>query len=149
MFPILRDPKVFNDLIEIMIERIKTISPKVEAIIGLESRGFLFAPIIALRLELPFIPVRKAGKLPGAVKKASYSLEYGTDSFEIQCEAITNGLKCVILDDLIATGGSLVASIDLVNGCGGQVVDCMVIMELVALNGRKNIPTSLYSMIQY
>ncbi|CAG2162486.1 unnamed protein product [Oppiella nova] len=114
LFPVLREPKVFTELIDLMAERIAAIEPKAEAIIGLESRGFLLGTPLALRLKLPFIPVRKPGKLAGHVRKVSYSLEYGTDSLEIQTQSVTNGLKCVIVDDLIATGGSLKASIDLV-----------------------------------
>ncbi|CAG2111895.1 unnamed protein product [Medioppia subpectinata] len=147
--PVLRDPQVFSELIEIMAERIEAIEPKPEAIIGLESRGFLLGTPLALRLKLPFIPVRKPGKLAGNVKKVTYSLEYGTDSLEIQTQSITTGLKCVIVDDLIATGGSLKASVDLVNACGGQVVLNLVVMELVALNGRTHIPSPFQSLLQY
>ncbi|XP_054164953.1 adenine phosphoribosyltransferase-like [Oppia nitens] len=148
-FPVLRNPDVFKDLIDLMAEKIKNIEPKVEAIVGLESRGFLLGAPLALLLKIPFIPVRKPGKLAGLVNKSSYTLEYGSDSLEIQTESITNGLKCVVVDDLIATGGSLKASIDLVKSCGGHVVLGLVVIELVALNGRSNIPSAFDSLIQY
>lgn len=145
----LTKPDVFKDLIDILTEQIETTEPKAEAIIGLESRGFLLGPTLALNLKLPFIPVRKPGKLAGIVKKEEYSLEYGKDSLEIQTESITKGMKCVVIDDLIATGGSLIATINLVTSCGGQVIKCLVVMELVGLKGRSNVSSPIYSMIQY
>lgn len=149
LFPVLREPTVFKDMLDILTEHIAASDPKVEAVVGLESRGFLIGPSLALNLKVPFIPVRKPGKLAGQVKSASYSLEYGTDSLEIQTESISQGLRCVIVDDLIATGGSLKATNTLIESCGGRVVENVVVMELVGLNGRANIPSTLFSLIQY
>ena len=145
----LREPTVFKDLLDILTEHIAAIEPKVQAVVGLESRGFLLGPILALNVKVPFIPVRKPGKLAGHVKSASYSLEYGTDSLEIQTESITQGMRCVVVDDLIATGGSLKATHSLIESCGGRVVENVVVMELVGLNGKANIPSPLFSLIQY
>lgn len=148
-FPIFRHPQVFADLVQLLLKHIRTNHSDVEAIIGLESRGFLIAPILSLNLKIPFIPIRKSGKLPGVVARETYALEYGNDAFEIQTEAITKDMKCILFDDLLATGGSLNASVKLVSKCGGNVVKCIVVMELVDLEGRKKLNVPVYSMIQY
>ncbi|XP_023238805.1 adenine phosphoribosyltransferase-like [Centruroides sculpturatus] len=108
LFPILQKPELFEDLIDVLCDHIKRNIPDVNGIVGLESRGFLIAPIIALKLKVPFLPIRKSGKLPGEVKKVDYSLEYGMDSLELQVNAFTNIKKVVIIDDLLATGGNVI-----------------------------------------
>ena len=108
-----------------------------DAIAGAESRGFIFGMPIAYLLHKPFIPIRKAGKLPCATVAKSYDLEYGTATIEIHKDAVTPGMKVILLDDLIATGGTMKAAAELVEELGGEVVMCLFLMELVDLGGRK------------
>lgn len=108
-----------------------------DAIAGAESRGFIFGMPIAYLLNKPFIPIRKASKLPCATVSKSYDLEYGTATIEIHKDAVTPGMKVVLLDDLIATGGTMKAAAELVEELGGEVVLCLFLMELVDLGGRK------------
>lgn len=137
-------------MIDILVDHIQVHSPQAQVIVGLESRGFLMGPLVALRLALPFVPIRKAGKLPGAIEKLSYELEYGSDVFEVQKEAIAQGSNCVLIDDLLATGGSLKTSVSLINKLGANVLEAVVIIELEALNGRQQLlPVPVFSMISY
>ena len=103
---------------------------------GIESRGFILGAAVADRLGAGFVPVRKLGKLPAETVKASYSLEYGTDSLEMHRDAILPGQRVLIVDDLLATGGTAAATISLVEAVGGQVEGLAFLIELVALNGR-------------
>ncbi|GFG30967.1 hypothetical protein Cfor_06916, partial [Coptotermes formosanus] len=107
LFSLLRNPRAFRALQDVMIEHISSqLTPRPEAVVALEARGFVLGPLIALHFDIPFIPVRKRGKLPGEVMQASFTLEYGTDIFEIQSSSITGGLNVLIIDDLLATGGT-------------------------------------------
>ncbi|XP_049881396.1 adenine phosphoribosyltransferase [Pectinophora gossypiella] len=135
----------------ILVETVRNKYPDVEAVVGLESRGFLFSFSLAAELGIGCLPVRKKGKLPGEVVSYKYDLEYGSDILEIQKDAIRPGLKCLIIDDLIATGGSITAASDLLKTCGAQVLGCLVIIELESLKGRNNIPPGIpvHSLIQY
>lgn len=108
-----------------------------DAIAGAESRGFIFGMPIAYLLNKPFIPIRKAGKLPCATVSKSYELEYGTATIEVHRDAVAPGMKVVLLDDLIATGGTMRAAAELVEELGGEVVMCLFLMELVDLGGRR------------
>lgn len=110
-----------------------------DAIVGLESRGFIFGMPIAYNLNKPFIPVRKKGKLPCETIEVSYDLEYGSATIEMHKDAIKPGDKVVIVDDLIATGGTVEASIKLVEQLGGEVVKVIFLMELAGLNGREKL----------
>lgn len=116
---------------------------------GIESRGFLTAAPLALELGLGFVMVRKQGKLPGAVVSHEYGLEYGTDTIEIQSDAIQPGDRVVILDDLLATGGTMAASVDLLREVGAEVVGAACIIELSFLNGREKLDIPLESLVQY
>ncbi|KAI1297217.1 Adenine phosphoribosyltransferase [Halotydeus destructor] len=148
--PILQDPKALEDLVNLLVEDVKKNAPDANVIVGLESRGFLLGPLVSLKLGLPFVPIRKAGKLPGECEKLAYELEYGSDVFEVQKEAIKAGSKCVLIDDLLATGGSLRTSINLINKCNGNVVRALVIIELLELGGRSKLePVPVYSVIAY
>lgn len=143
---------------------------EVDVVLGLESRGFLLAPMIALALQKPFVPVRKRGKLPGPVYSASYSLEvrisggtcpqrfvvtindlqYGTDTLELQKQSVAKGAKCLLFDDLIATGGSLEATVNLVKQCEAEPVAALLIMELEVLKGRNKLaPLPVWSLYKY
>ena len=110
-----------------------------DVIAGAESRGFIFGMPIAYLLNKPFVPIRKAGKLPCETVSKTYGLEYGTATIEIHKDAITPGMKVVLLDDLIATGGTIKAAAELVEELGGEVVECLFLMELVDLGGRKSL----------
>jgi adenine phosphoribosyltransferase len=108
----------------------------IELVVGVESRGFIFGSAVADRIGAGFAPVRKPGKLPAATVKARYQLEYGTDSLEMHADAIKAGERVLIVDDLLATGGTARATTDLVKGLGGTVVGLAFLIELVALGGR-------------
>ncbi len=108
-----------------------------DVIAGAESRGFLFGMPVAYLLNKPFVPIRKQGKLPCETLSKSYDLEYGTAVVEVHRDAITPGMKVVLFDDLIATGGTIKAAAELVEELGGEVVECLFLMELVDLGGRE------------
>jgi adenine phosphoribosyltransferase len=133
----------------LLLNYIKKNHPDINVVVGLDARGFLFSFMIAAELEIACVPVRKKGKLPGDCHKFEYVLEYGTDVFEIQKDAIKEGQTVLIIDDLLATGGSLNAACELVQKAGGIVKECIVIMELTALKGREKVPSSVFSFIQY
>jgi adenine phosphoribosyltransferase len=122
---------------------------KPDLLVGIESRGFLVAAPLAYALGKGFAMVRKKGKLPGKTARYSYDLEYGTDTIEMQEDAITPGQRIIIVDDLIATGGTMQAAIDLVRGQGGEVAGVACIIELAFLNGRQRINAPLTSMVVY
>lgn len=120
-----------------------------DVIAGIESRGFLFAVPLAQRLGLPMMMIRKEGKLPGPTHGHTYDLEYGTDTVEIQQDALSAGQRVVILDDLLATGGTLAASVKLCETVGAKVVGCAVVIELPFLDGRRQINSPLHSLVCY
>jgi adenine phosphoribosyltransferase len=111
-------------------------SARVDLVVGIESRGFIFGSAIADRLQTGFAPVRKLGKLPSRTKRATYDLEYGSDSLEIHEDATQRGQRVLIVDDLLATGGTASATVGLVRSLGAEVVGLQFLIELVALNGR-------------
>lgn len=143
------DPSLLEDVITLFVQHIKSLNSSANAIVGLESRGFLIGPTVALRLGVPFIPIRKAGKLPGDVRSASYELEYGTDRFEIQTNSVKVGLNCVIVDDLLATGGSMKTAVKLIEECGAKTISGVVIIELVGLGGRQKSGCPIHSLVQF
>ncbi|UKZ75538.1 hypothetical protein TrVFT333_003225 [Trichoderma virens FT-333] len=118
---------------------------KPDVIVGLDARGFLFGPGLALRLGIPFAAVRKQGKLPGPCVTAEYVKEYGKDLFQMQQDAIREGQKVLVVDDIIATGGSAAAAADLVHQLKGQVIGYLFILEIPGLNGREKLsaPTTI------
>ena len=121
-----------------------------DAIVPVESRGFLFGAPLARELGKPIVPVRKPGKLPAETHTTDYELEYGTNAMEIHVDGLEKGQKVLIMDDLLATGGTLAATARLVEMAGGVVSEIAVIIELSFLDGRKNLPDyDVYSMIQY
>ncbi|CAL4124252.1 unnamed protein product [Meganyctiphanes norvegica] len=149
IFSILMDPSLSADLMALLEERIATICPDADIIVGLDSRGFLFGMPLALKLKKPFAPIRKKGKLPGVLKRVTYSLEYGSDVFEAQSDSIKPGQKVVIVDDLLATGGTMEAACKLVSDMGGEVQLCLVCIELSGLKGRDKVPNPCHSIVQY
>ena len=123
---------------------------KVDAVVGVESRGFIFGAAVADRIGAGFIPVRKPGKLPFTTITASYALEYGTDSLEMHDDGIVKGQLVVIVDDLLATGGTARATLDLVKRLGGEVHALAFLIELAALNGRERLPgETVHAVLKY
>jgi len=120
-----------------------------EVVAAVESRGFIFGAPVAVRLGLPFVPLRKPGKLPFRTRHGRYDLEYGSDGIEIHEDALTHGARVVVLDDLLATGGTMQAAINLVRQRGGEVTAAACIIELSFLNGRNRIDVPFTSMIAY
>jgi len=123
---------------------------KIDKVVSMESRGFIFGSILAYELKAGFIPIRKPGKLPSKTFSAEFEKEYGKDSFEIHEDAIKKGENVLIVDDLLATGGTAVATIELVEKLGGNILGCCFLIELTFLNGREKIKNhDIYSLIQY
>ena len=122
---------------------------KPDVLAGIESRGFLLSAALSDRMGIPMTMIRKKGKLPGEVISHEYDLEYGTDTIEIQSDAIKPGQRVVILDDLLATGGTLIASGDLLNRVGADIIGCAVIVELDFLKGKEKLSFSLKSLVSY
>ncbi|MCL2560264.1 MAG: adenine phosphoribosyltransferase [Turicibacter sp.] len=133
--PVLQDPTAFKYAISKITAFAQGLG--VEVVVGPEARGFLFGVPTALDLGVGFVPVRKPGKLPREVETAHYDLEYGTDSLCIHADAIKPGQKVLVVDDLLATGGTLTATIELIERLGGEVVGCAFLIELVGLPGRE------------
>ena len=122
----------------------------IELVVGIESRGFIFGSAVADRIGAGFSLVRKPGKLPSATVRTTYALEYGTDSLEIHRDAVRKGQRVLIVDDLLATGGTARATLDLVTGLGGEVQALAFLIELVALKGRERLPAqTLHTVLQY
>ena len=135
--PLLRDAAALRASVEQLAARLK--GQKVDAVAGIESRGFLFAATLALQLGLGLIPLRKPNKLPHAKVRESYALEYGTDALEMHEDAIRKGDRIALVDDLLATGGTMGAACKLVERCGASVVACLFVIELAALKGRERL----------
>ena len=144
---LLAEPDAWQVVMGRMAKLISQHRPDVLA--GIESRGFLVAAPLALKLGLGFVMVRKKGKLPGPTNSHEYALEYGTDTLEIQDDAIQPGQRVVILDDLLATGGTLVASIDLFRKVGAEVVGSACIIELNFLGGRAKLDVPVDALVDY
>lgn len=150
IFTALIDGPTCVALKHLLINYVKKNHPSIDAVVGLDARGFLFSFTIASELGIGCIPVRKKGKLPGETHKVEYALEYGTDVFELQCGAIKKGQRVLIVDDLLATGGSLKAACELVTRAGGEIEGCLVVLELKALNGRAKLNgITVHSFIEY
>ncbi|KAF8271750.1 phosphoribosyltransferase-like protein [Lactarius quietus] len=149
IFPIFRNPLAFEALIthlvHHLVSNVISNSPekKIDVIVGLDSRGFLIGPVIALRLGAAFVPVRKRGKLPGLCERAGFEKEYGT-----VCKRHRAGTNGVVVDDLIATGGSAAAAGDLVRKQGGKLLLYLFIAEVITLNGKDKLDAPTYSMVQ-
>ncbi|KAH9623439.1 hypothetical protein KSS87_023140 [Heliosperma pusillum] len=133
----LLDPKAFKDTIDMFVERYK--GKDIAVVAGVEARGFIFGPPIALAIGAKFVPMRKPGKLPGEVISEEYSLEYGTDKMEMHVGAVEAGERAIVIDDLIATGGTLSAAIKLLERVGVNVVESACLIELPELKGRERL----------
>ena len=147
---LLKDAKAFNYVIDKLCERYK--NDNIDLVAGIESRGFILGGAVAHRLHKGFVPIRKEGKLPAKTNKEHYELEYGRAVVEVHVDAIPKGARVLLVDDLIATAGTLMASINLIEKLGGQVIECAVIIELPDLHGREKIEAKgyiLFSMVQF
>jgi adenine phosphoribosyltransferase len=144
---LLAHPAAWTETVERLADAVLPYKPAKLA--GIESRGFLVAAPLALRLGIGFIMVRKRGKLPGKTVSFEYTLEYGTDSIEVQADAVTPGERIVVLDDLLATGGTLAASTELLRRQGGTVAGAACIIELTFLKGRERLDIPVESLIRY
>src|SRR6266478_7812524 len=123
---------------------------KVDLILGIEARGFIFGPALAYRLNAGFVPVRKPGKLPAETVKVSYELEYGSNALEVHKDAIGQGQRVLIVDDLLATGGTAVATAELASGLGGQIAGLAFVVELDFLRGREKLAKyDVFSLLHY
>lgn len=132
--PLIGDASAFADSVALLTERARTVAPDV--IVAVEARGFLFGAPLALALGVPLVPVRKPGKLPAATHGVDYGLEYGRDRLELHVDALMPGARALLVDDLLATGGTIGAAAALVERCGAHVAGALFLIELVALGGR-------------
>jgi adenine phosphoribosyltransferase len=145
---LLRDPAGLKYSIDTLADKVVDLQP--QYIVGMESRGFIFGAALAYKLGIGFIPVRKPGKLPAAVHTIEYALEYGTDRLEIHTDAFAPGNRILIVDDLIATGGTAAATAKLLQALGGELVGCAFVIELDDLNGRSHLPNvPIISLVHY
>jgi len=144
---LLSDPNSFNEVLNCFTEHFMKIP--IDYVVGIESRGFIIGAPLALRLEKGFIPVRKLGKLPGPTHRVEYELEYGTDCLEIHQDAIEKESKVLMVDDLLATGGTMVGSTKLVEKAGGIIVGYAFIIELLELKGRTNLDQPIFSLVTF
>src|SRR5271167_2568818 len=145
---LLKDKLGFATLIDALSEHY--LEKKIDLVLGMEARGFIFAPALAYRLNAGFVPVRKPGKLPAATVKYDYALEYGTSSLEIHKDAIQEGQRVLIVDDLLATGGTAEATAKLASSLGGEIVGLGFVVELDFLKGREKLkPYDVFSLLHY
>ena len=145
---LLINPDALQYSIDLLVDECRKYS--IDKIAGIESRGFIFGMPVANKLGLGFIPIRKPGKLPAETISQTYELEYGTDSIEIHRDAISRGEKIVIIDDLLATGGTAEAACSLIDKCGGEVILISFLIELLFLNGRNKLKErNIFSVLEY
>jgi adenine phosphoribosyltransferase len=146
--PVLAAPAAFRDVIELMAEPHRR--SEIDAVLGIESRGFMFGAPLALELGAAFIPVRKPGKLPRKATRVEYALEYGQDALEMHADSFEVGARILIVDDVIATGGTAAATAELATQLGGKVVGAVFLMELGFLNGRARLSDiPVISLVHY
>ena len=145
---LLNDPKGFQDTVDALAA--PYMGEDIDQVVGIESRGFILGAAVAHALGSGFIPIRKPGKLPSATHKESYELEYGTDALEIHVDAFARDHRILIVDDVLATGGTARAAVDLVRKAGGKVIGAAFLIELNFLNGRAKLAGEpVYSVLQY
>jgi adenine phosphoribosyltransferase len=148
IMPLLADPEALHETVERLAEFAEPRSP--EIILGAEARGFILGAALAYRLKCGFVPARKPGKLPWRTISAKYALEYGFDALELHADAISPGTRVLVHDDLLATGGTARAKVDLVEQLGGAVVGLAFVIELEFLHGREKLAGyDVFSLVQY
>jgi len=146
--PVLSDPSLFRASIDLFLERCR--GREVDKIVGIDARGFVFGSAVAYELGVGFVPIRKRGKLPYRTEIAKYSLEYGEAEVEMHTDAVTQGERVVLVDDLLATGGTSAAAAVLIRKAGGQLLEAQFLIELEFLEGRKRLePTPVTSFLKY
>ena len=149
---LIKDPEGLKEVIDIFYNRYK--DKKIDKVIGIESRGFILGAPLAYLLGVGFIPIRKPGKLPGETYSEEYTLEYGTDKIEIQKDALTTEDNVIIIDDLIATGGTMTAAINLVKKIGANIHECGFVIDLPDIKGKEKIINALgedktFTMVEF
>lgn len=146
--PMLADPEAFAASLRLLEERLEGQRP--DAIVGMESRGFIFGAALAARLKVPFVPARKPGKLPAEKISVEYALEYGTDTLEMHADALKAGDKVLVVDDLIATGGTAKATAELIEKLGAEVLAFAFVINLTFLEGTKKLgDRRVISLLEY
>ncbi|MFH1972053.1 MAG: adenine phosphoribosyltransferase [archaeon] len=141
---LLKDPKVFKKTLDYLAIRYK--GRRIDKVVGIEARGFIFGGALAYLLGVGFVPIRKKGKLPGETTSVSYELEYGTDTVEVHTDAISPGENVLVIDDLVATAGTCLAACQLVEKLGGKVVECGLIVDLPDLKGTERLRNRGYDV---
>lgn len=146
--PLLKDGEAFSRVIKTIAQKYR--NARVDAVLGVEARGFIFGGAVAHELGVGFLPVRKPGKLPYKTTSVTYELEYGTDTLQIHQDAVKKGDRIIIVDDLLATGGTVAACCKMVEGLGGEIVGISFVIELAFLKGREKLPgRDVVSLIRY
>ncbi len=134
---LLKDPAGFRITIDELVSRYAGV--EIDLVVGIEARGFIIGAALASRLKVGFVPIRKQGKLPAETIGRDYELEYGTDRIEIHVDAITTGERVLLVDDLIATGGTASSAVKLIESMGGKIIECCFVIDLPDLGGRKHL----------
>ena len=146
--PVLADARLFGGAIDLLVNH--HLPGSIDAVVGIDARGFIFAAAAALKLQAGFVPIRKKGKLPFDTYEESYSLEYGSNTVAIHKDAVHRGSRVLLVDDLLATGGTAAAAVNLLRKIGAEIVETSFLIELKFLNGRDKIKdVSIRSLIQY
>lgn len=147
--PLMANPSAMRYVTDLLSEHLRSV--QAEAVAAIDSRGFIFGAPVAALLDIPFVPIRKAGKLPPPINGLDYALEYGTARLEISTSAVEKDRKVAVVDDLLATGGSAGAAIELITSLGANVVTATFLVELEFLKGRDALPAELdvFSVVQY
>src|SRR5881396_3732405 len=146
--PVLNDPILFRASVDLFLERCRAV--KIDKIVGIDARGFVFGAAVAYELGVGFVPIRKRGKLPYKTEIEKYSLEYGEAEMEMHIDAMTPGEQIVLVDDLLATGGTSAAAAALIAKVGGKLIEAQFLIELEFLHGRKKLaPTPVVSFLKY
>ena len=146
--PLLAAPEAFKHAVDQFLDHFSW--DNIDMVLGIESRGFLFAAPLAYRFEAPLVPVRKEGKLPFQTNSVSYTLEYGQASLEMHTDAVADGHRVLVVDDLLATGGTMAAAVGLVEQAGGEVAGVGVVVELTDLDGRQRLQGhDVFSLVKY
>ena len=145
---LLKDPNGLRDVMKYFKIRYK--GRKIDKVVGIESRGFILGATLAYMLGVGFVPIRKANKLPAHTRRIDYALEYGTDSLEIHTDSIVAGERVLLIDDLLATGGTAKAATQLIESLGGIVTECAFLIEISNLKGREKLPDyNIFSLVEY
>jgi adenine phosphoribosyltransferase len=145
---LLKDPKGFRQTINELYKKYK--GEKINLVVGIESRGFIIGGALAYKLKAGFVPIRKKGKLPYQVIREEYALEYGTDTIEMHLDAIKKGDRVLLVDDLIATGGTAQAACKLIEKAGGEIIECAFVIDLPALKGKEKLnPKKSFALVEF